>query len=76
MANGFEVNITEKEFKARPIADQQWILFQGITSLNRDGCVWGVNRYKGEVLKKWTALGVGLSGGLGFIYILYQLVNR
>ena len=76
MANGFEVNITEADFKSKESSDQTWILFQGITSLHRDGCDWGRVKYVKDRLKLWTAFGVGVSGGLGAIYIIYQMTCR
>ncbi len=76
MDNGFEVNITEADFKSKESADQTWILFQGIIALHKDGCAWGKARYGKDRLKIWTAFGVGVSGGLGVIYMIYQIVSR
>lgn len=73
--NGFEVNISESEFKAKTSSDQTWILFQGITSLHKEGCAWGRIKYGKDRLKMWTAFGAGISGGLGIIYIIYQMVS-
>lgn len=76
MANGFEVNISEREFKAKSADDQSWILFQGVTSLHEEGCAWGKKRYSKDRLKVWSAFGGGFAAVLGVIYLIYQITCR
>lgn len=76
MANGFEVNISESDFKAKPAGEQNWILFQGVTSLHRDGCAWGQKKYKGDRLKYVSAMTGAVVFALGVIYIVYQMTCK
>jgi hypothetical protein len=76
MTNGFEINISEQEFKNKSPSDQSWILFQGITSLNKVGCAWGQEKYKSGRIKMASAMvGAGVFA-LGIIYIIYQMTCR
>ena len=70
--NGFDINVDEREFKARPVADQNWILFQGIKKLHKEGCEWGRDSYKqfnektqGLKLKTICALSAGITTAIG-----------
>jgi hypothetical protein len=82
MANGFEINISEYEFKAKDKDDQTWILFQGIVSANKciaeienDGCDYGKKRYRTYGIKMASAIAAGITGSLGVIYIIWCMVK-
>lgn len=83
MASGFEINISESDFKSKPQTEQNWILFQGVTAvqhcvnnLDSKGCSWGQNRYRGRWIKLIGAITTGFTVGLGIIYIIYQMVSK
>ena len=83
MANGFEINISESDFKAKSPDDQSWILFQGVTSINRwaenidkNGCEYSKRKYRERFVKLWGAVAGGITLSLGIIYIIYQLTCK
>lgn len=83
MSNGFEVNINERDFKAMASEDQSWILFQGISSINKcideidkNGCEYAKKRYKDRFVKLWGAVAGGVTVGLGIVYVVYQIVCK
>ncbi len=83
MANGFEIQVTEKEFKAKSQDEQNWILFQGISGVSkciRDiderGCDYARKKQKGYRIKLASALGAGVAGGMGIIYIIFHLLHH
>ncbi len=49
MANGFEININEMDFRAKPQGEQNWILFQGIMAANNS--ISEVNKDISEINK-------------------------
>ena len=80
--NGFEINITEKDFRAKEQSEQNWILFQGVSSVNKcitdideKGCEFARKHRKIEVIKLASAISGGAVFALGVIYIIYQLVR-
>ncbi len=75
-ANGFEVNISELDFKAKSPSDQTWILFQGITSLHKEGCLWGQIKYKSDRLKILSAIAGSITFALGIVYIIYSMTCK
>ncbi len=83
MANGFEIQVTEKEFKAKSQDEQNWILFQGISvvskcvhDIDEKGCEYARKKQKGYRLKIVMALGSGLAGGLGLIYLVFHILHH
>jgi hypothetical protein len=83
MNNGFEINIRESDFKAKEPAEQSWILFQGITSINRcingineKGCDYGRKKYRERFIKLWGAIAGGITVGLGIVYVIYQMTCK
>ena len=81
MVDGFEIKILESDFKAKPESEQNWILFQGVSSVKQCidkldiyGCKWGQKRYEATTLKVIGTISSGVMIGLGFIYILYKLI--
>jgi hypothetical protein len=76
MANGFEVNISEREFKAKSADDQSWILFQGVSSLHKEGCLWGQKKYKSDRIKILSAMAGSVAFAFGIIYIIYQMTCK
>lgn len=83
MANGFEINISEAEFKSRSIEDQNWINFQGIVAhskcldaINNEGCEYSRKRRRASMLKLTSAISGGIAFALGVIYIVYQMTCR
>lgn len=80
MPNGFEINISEADFKAKPQGEQNWILFQGITSMRKClndmdqyGCDYGRKKYQMNWLKVISAIAAGITGALGVIYSIYRV---
>jgi len=84
MVNGFEVNISESDFKAKIQPEQNWILFQGVTSLHRcvskidtEGCNFAKKQNKHRSpINLITAVTTGLTIGLGIVYIIWQISAR
>jgi len=83
MTDGFEINISEDDFKARPEKDQNWILFQGVSSVRKciadideKGCDYAKKRYKSNRLKIISAISGGITFALGVVYIIYQMTCR
>lgn len=83
MTNGFEINISETDFKSRPAGEQNWILFQGVSSVRKciadideQGCDYAKKRYKINRLKMVSAISGGITFALGIIYIVYQIICR
>ncbi len=83
MTNGFEIKISEADFKSKPANEQNWILFQGITgvqryveALDKNGCGWGQQRYRATGLKRISAIAGGITFALGIIYIIYQMASH
>jgi hypothetical protein len=83
MTNGFGINISEAEFKARSEKDQNWILFQGVSDVGKciadieeKGCDYGKKRYKSNLLKIISAISGGITFALGVVYIIYQMTCR
>lgn len=81
--NGFEINITEKDFRSKEQSEQNWILFQGVSSvtrcindINATGCEFARKRRKVEIVKLASAISGGAVFALGVIYIIYQLTCR
>lgn len=75
MANGLRINISETEFKAKPIADQNWVLFTAITKIDQYGCDWASRYYKQNYLKKVTIFGAAMGGGLGFAFMIGKIIK-
>lgn len=79
--NGFEINISESDFKSKLKEDQAWILFQGIVTVNKsivtienEGCEFAKKKHKDNL--KWI---LSTTSGtvvfvLGIVYIIYQMV--
>lgn len=83
MANGFEINISESDFKGKSDADQKWILFSGIVSLKechddlqKNGCEYAKKTYKGFKLKMAGAIASGITGALGLIYLIWTIIPK
>lgn len=83
MRNGFEINISESEFKAKPQGEQNWVLFQGVTSVHRcigrindEGCEYAKRKNRYGLLKILSAISGGAIVGLGIVYILYQMMGK
>ena len=90
MANGFEININEMDFRAKPQGEQNWILFQGImaannsiskvnkdiSEINKEGCEFAKKRNKYWTLKVLSAMTGATVFALGVIYIIYQMTSR
>ncbi len=90
MANGFEININEMDFRAKPQGEQNWILFQGImatnnsisevnkdiSEINKEGCEFAKKRNKYWTLKVLSAMTGAAVFALGVIYIIYQMTCR
>lgn len=83
MTNGFEINISETDFKAKPPTEQNWILFQGVSSVRKcivdideKGCDYAKKRYKSNRLKIISAISGGITFALGMVYIIYQMTCR
>lgn len=66
MVNGLRVNISEIDFKAMPVADQNWKLYLAITKIDEYGCSYAIKRYKDSLWKKLSVIGAGFGGGFGF----------
>ena len=82
MRDGFEINISESEFKAKPQGEQNWVLFQGVTSVHRcinriddEGCEYAKRKHRYTLLKVLSAISGGAIVGLGIVYILSQLIH-
>jgi hypothetical protein len=80
--SGFEINITEQDFKQKPLQDQNWILFQGVTAVRQcidkiddEGCEFARKKRKNGVLKLLSAISGGFTVALGIVYILYMLIH-
>jgi len=80
---GFEINITEQEFKQKPPQDQNWILFQGVTAVRQcidkienEGCEFARKRKRNGTLKLLSAISGGITVALGIVYILYTLIHK
>lgn len=76
MPNGFDINISEREFKTKSADDQSWILFQGVSSLHKEGCLWGQTKYKSDRIKVFSAMAGSIAFALGVIYIIYSMVSK
>jgi len=83
MPNGFEINISETEFKAKQQNEQSWILFQGISAVRKCiqdidelGCEFARKKHKQNTLKMLSAVSGGITFALGVIYIVYRLACR
>ncbi len=81
--NGFDVNITESVFKDKPQIDQIWILFQGIVEANKCikdidliGCEFSRKRDRWAKLKLASAIATGVTVGVGFIFIVWQITCK
>ncbi len=81
MPNGFEININEMDFRAKPQGEQNWILFQGImavnhcvSEINKEGCEFAKKRNRYWSLKILSAMSGGVVFALGIVYIIYQMV--
>lgn len=81
MDNGFEINISEIDFKAKSQGEQSWILFQGVTAVRKclndmdeHGCDYGRKKYQMNWLKIISAIAAGVTGAFGVIYIIYQVI--
>jgi len=79
--SGFEINITEQDFKQKPPPDQNWILFQGVTAVRRcidkiddEGCEFARKRRRNETFKLLSAISGAFTVALGVVYILYMLL--
>ena len=83
MGNGFEIQVTEQEFKAKSHDEQNWILFQGISvvskgvrNIDEKGCEYSRKRVRVNKLRIATALGAGIAAGAGVIYIVFHLLHH
>lgn len=81
--NGFEIQVTEGEFKAKSHDEQNWILFQGISGVSRcvqdideKGCEYARKKQRGYRLRLASAMGAGIAGGAGIIYIVFHLLHH
>ncbi len=83
MANGFEINITESEFKAKPQAEQGWILFQGISAvrkcvndIDQFGCEFARKKHKQSTVKVLSAMAGSIAFALGIVYVVFHLLHH
>ena len=83
MASGFEINISESDFKAKPQVEQSWILFQGISlirgcisDIDEKGCEYARKKRKVGMLKLASAISGGVVFALGIVYIIYQITCK
>ncbi len=83
MTNGFEIQVTEKEFKAKSQDEQNWILFQGISGLSKSlkdiddkGCNYARKKQKGYRIKFASAMGAGIAAAAGVVYIIFHLLHH
>lgn len=65
MSNGLNIHIGKDEFLSKPVGDQNWLLFEGISQINTQGCSYGKQFHKKE---KWAmAKVIGASLGAGAV---------
>ena len=83
MANGFEIQIGEDEFKTMSPAEQNWRLFQGVTlitkcvdGINSEGCEYAKKKQKIGILKLASAISAGVTFALGVIFIVWQMTCK
>jgi len=83
MANGFEIDITESDFKNRSVVEQNWINFKGIVATNkcidkidRSGCAFAHDRYRKSSLARISAMAGGITAALGVVYILWNMMCK
>jgi len=80
--NGFDIKITEYDFKQKPLTDQNWILFQGVTAVRQcidkiddEGCEFARKKRRNGVLRLIYAISGGVTVALGVVYTLYKLIH-
>jgi hypothetical protein len=75
MVNGLRINISESDFKAKPVPDQNWVLYQALIKIDEFGCRWSATHYKETYWKKLTVLGGGFGAGFGFSILVGRLFH-
>lgn len=73
----------EQDFKLRPTADQNWVLFEAISKISETiaridqyGCsLVRDKQYKKSWWKKFTIFGASFGGGLGFVFMIGKLIK-
>jgi hypothetical protein len=80
--SGFEINITEQDFKQKPPQDQNWILFQGVVAVREcvnkiddEGCQFAKKKRRNGTLQLLSAISGGFTVAIGIVYILYKLIH-
>ena len=83
MGNGFEIQISEEEFKRMPPNEQNWRLFQGVTTItkcvdgiNEKGCDYAKKQRKVGILKLASAISAGVTFALGIVFIIWQMTCK
>ena len=73
MNHGIKISISEADFKSKPAADQNWILFQAIQKIDEYGCSWAAVKYKENFWKKLAVIGSGIGAGFGFAIMVGKM---
>ena len=64
--NSFKIKITQTEFMAKPVQEQTWLIFEGISHINKDGCEWARKTYGSSFWKKFYIFAAGFGGMILF----------
>lgn len=46
MSNNLNINVSKNEFMEKPQKEQNWMLFEAIYKINKEGCGWAQKREK------------------------------
>ncbi len=83
MTNGFEIHINEESFKSKEQGEQNWILYQGVQTINtalgminREGCEYARKKRKLGTLRWISAVSGGVTMALGIVYILWHMTCK
>jgi hypothetical protein len=76
--NGLNINVSEDDFKAKPTAEQSWMIYKAIEAIDNNGCKFSRLRHESDKKTNWKAaviVGAGSFGGLaGSLFAFWKYV--
>jgi len=76
MTNGLNINISEEQFKQKPPAEQNWIIFKAVERVDLSGCSFGRKFHKKDNTNKIIVFAGTFGGAIGTAIGLWAFLLR